>query len=125
VELSVMVVSRGGEHPAVCSNLGLGGMRIATQMQVSYGDSVVVLVDATGAPELGLAATALCLPAIVRWRDSVGIGVQFGLLGVGETRGLISLIKRFSNGANRTPVDPISHKHTGERGLLRPASSAS
>jgi hypothetical protein len=71
-------------------------MFIATDVELDYGDDIVVLVEPVGVRSMGLAATALCLPATVRWRDSAGVGIQFGLLGAGETRGLVQLIRHWS-----------------------------
>jgi hypothetical protein len=96
VRLDVIVVSPSGEDPGLCTDIGIGGMFIATEAAAEYGDEVMVLVEPPAARKLGLAATTLCLPSTVRWHDSAGIGVQFGLLGAGETRGLIQLIRSHS-----------------------------
>jgi hypothetical protein len=45
---------------------------------------------------MGFVVTVFCLFATVRWRDSAGVGIQFGLLGAGETRALIQLIRHWS-----------------------------
>ena len=95
VELPVIIVTESGEHAGVCTDMGVGGMCISTERELEYGEDVMVLVDAVGVRALGLAATALCLPATVRWRDAAGVGMQFGLLGAGETRGLIQLIRQY------------------------------
>ena len=96
VELRVTIVSSTGEHAGLCTDIGVGGMCISVGHDFEYGQDLVVLVDPVNVQSMGLAATSLCLPGTVRWRDEVGIGVQFGLLGAGETRGVVQLMRHWS-----------------------------
>jgi hypothetical protein len=45
----------------------------------------------------GVAARELRLPAIVRWSEKHGFGIQFGLLGAYATHAIVDLVKKSSS----------------------------
>ena len=71
-------------------DISLGGMFVETETPASFNAEIVVRVGlrtATGA------ISDFDLPATVRWVRAGGMGVQFGLLGVHETRAITELTR--------------------------------
>lgn len=60
-------------------DISLGGMFIETELPCPLGDELRVYLT------LPRGKREMCLPAIVRWRSSEGMGVQFLLLGAADT----------------------------------------
>lgn len=68
------------------ADISLGGMYIETTTPEPFGTDIVVHVHVPGE------ASAFALPAKVRWIDTAGMGVQFGLLGARETHTITELV---------------------------------
>lgn len=67
-------------------DISLGGMFIESRTPAAFGDEVVIHVHVPGEP------SAFALPAIVRWIEPGGMGVQFQLLGARETHAITELV---------------------------------
>ncbi len=81
IRLPVAFTLPSGERvEAVCENLSMGGMFVATERAAAFGASVQMTVRLGGAE--------FVLPSTVRWTNATGMGVQFGLLGARETHAL-------------------------------------
>jgi hypothetical protein len=85
VELPLVVEHAGGQFRAVARNLGLGGAFIEADQAPAYGTRVAVLIELPGTAELS------SLPAVVRWQNADGFGVQFLQLGAHATYALSAL----------------------------------
>jgi PilZ domain len=68
------------------TDISLGGMYIKTTSAEAFGAEILVHVHIPGEP------SAYALPAIVRWTNGTGMGVQFGLLGAKETHSITELV---------------------------------
>jgi Tfp pilus assembly protein PilZ len=89
--IDVEVVCRradGTSFNARGSDISMGGMYVAAPDAVVFGEALTL--------ELKLPAVRapLSLPALVRWTNPGGFGVQFGLLGARETHTISSLVRR-------------------------------
>jgi hypothetical protein len=79
--------SRKGSEERVAgqsTDISLGGMFIETAAPHAFATDVVVHVH--------LNTEAFALPAIVRWTEPAGMGVQFGNLGARETYAITELV---------------------------------
>ncbi len=65
----------------------MGGMYLDTNEPVAFGDELTIEV------QLPRTKGVLTLPAVVRWTDKTGFGVQFGLLGARETHAISQLVR--------------------------------
>jgi type IV pilus assembly protein PilZ len=91
VDIDVDVVCRrpdGTEFVARAVNISMGGMFLESEHSVSFGGDLRLEFTPPGARK------ALSLPAVVRWIERVGFGVQFGLIGARETHALSELVRR-------------------------------
>jgi len=68
-------------------DVSVGGLFIETELQLAFGTALTLVVT-------GLAARELRLPAVVRWSEPLGFGVQFGLLGAYATHVIVELVKK-------------------------------
>ena len=68
-------------------DVSVGGMFIEAELLPAFGTELTIVGDFPGGP-------GLRLPAIVRWANPGGFGVQFGLLGARETHVLTSVVHR-------------------------------
>ena len=93
ISLPVVIEMGSQEANGLTRNLGLGGMYIYTDVEVSYGTPVVIRV------RLPTLKKESALEAIVRWTEDDGIGVQFGSLRAMEVWGLNQLFKARSESA--------------------------
>jgi hypothetical protein len=82
----VVVTVDGKNHLAMSRDISLGGMFVSDIVDVAFGARVVVHVNVPGD------LAEISLPAIVRWVDHEGIGLQFWLLGVRETHAITELL---------------------------------
>jgi hypothetical protein len=93
IDLPVLFAIKGGstwEH-GVGKDISLGGIFVAAQVVAPFGAEIVVRVQLqTASGTLG----EFDLPGVVRWVRDGGMGVQFGLLGVHETRAITDLAAR-------------------------------
>lgn len=71
----------------VGTDISVGGMFVETSTPAAFGSSIVVRARFPGHKE------EMVLPAIVRWTSPVGMGVQFGLLGVRETHAITEIVR--------------------------------
>ena len=68
-------------------DISIGGMYLESTEPVAFGTELTIEVS------LPRTKAALRLPAVVRWIDKAGFGVQFGLLGARETHAISQLIR--------------------------------
>jgi type IV pilus assembly protein PilZ len=78
----------GTDFEAQGTDISMGGMYLESKEPVVFGESLSIQLTLSGA------RTAMTLPAVVRWTDPGGFGVQFGLLGARETHAISQLIRR-------------------------------
>jgi hypothetical protein len=86
-----VVVSYNGRNVlARARDLSLGGMSIdplGDRLDVEFGTRVVVHVTVPGE------VSEIALPAVVRWVDRGGVGLQFWLIGVRETYVITEVVR--------------------------------
>lgn len=70
-------------------DISLGGMFVVAKPEdvPAFGAKVVIHVTIPGEK------APFSLPGVVRWTRGDGMGVQFGLLGVRETRGILDVMR--------------------------------
>jgi Tfp pilus assembly protein PilZ len=78
----------------VGTDISVGGMFVETATPAAFGSSIVVRARFPGHKD------ELVLPAVVRWKSPIGMGVQFGLLGVRETHVITEIVKAGSSAAS-------------------------
>jgi Tfp pilus assembly protein PilZ len=90
VELPVAFqVGEEGIVEAWCTDIGVGGMYVETTTPAPYGAELVVYLELPGMKE------DAALKATVRWvKKGQGMGLQFGVMGVRETHGILALTQR-------------------------------
>ena len=81
---------------AQARDISLGGMFVFHDQPLPFGAELTIVI------ELPHAKSPLRLPAVVRWSNAEGFGVQFGLLGAVATH---AITKLFSTGAYPTLND--------------------
>ncbi len=88
VDLSAAIIVAGSSEPIEgrVRDLSIGGGFILVNAVLAFGARIEVRIDFP-AP-----AGSLKLPAVVRWSDDDGVGVQFGLLGARETHAIANAI---------------------------------
>lgn len=77
----------GATVAGTSKDISLGGMFIYASEQPAFGTKLIVSALLPGI------AGECKLPAIVRWTNKDGFGVQFGLLGARETHAIAKLIR--------------------------------
>jgi hypothetical protein len=91
VHLGVTCIGAGGEAiEGSVKDISLGGMFVETEKQLPFASDVTLVLK-------GVAARELRLPAVVRWSEKHGFGVQFGLLGAYATHAIVDLVKKSSS----------------------------
>jgi len=80
----------GEEFEGAVKDLSLGGMFVECDQRPTFGAKVTLVLR-------GVAARELRLPAVVRWSEPRGFGVQFGLLGAYATHAILELVKKSSS----------------------------
>ena len=86
IDLAVEFLVQGSDrrYPAVAKDVSIGGMFVETPVPLPFATQLAILLPhPSGKP--------LVLPAVVRWTQAAGMGVQFGLLGARETHALTEL----------------------------------
>lgn len=86
LSVPIVVEHATGAFNALTINVGPGGMFIEADAVLPYAVPVEILVQLPGIPEPSR------LPAVVRWSNESGFGVQFLQLGARETHALASLV---------------------------------
>jgi len=89
VDLTAAIILPGSPDPIEgrVRDLSIGGGFLLVAARPAFGQRIDVRIDFP-AP-----AGPMTLPAIVRWTDNDGVGVQFGLLGARETHAIANAIK--------------------------------
>ncbi|HTV18118.1 MAG TPA: PilZ domain-containing protein [Polyangiaceae bacterium] len=91
VQIGVTCIPGDGEEfEGAVKDLSLGGMFVECERRPVFGSNVTLVLR-------GVAARELRLPAIVRWSEPRGFGVQFGLLGAYATHAILELVKKSSS----------------------------
>lgn len=67
------------------ADISVGGMFVECTTLPQFGQKLTI--------RIWLGDTEAALPAVVRWTQSAGFGVQFGLLGARETHAITSLLR--------------------------------
>ena len=88
VALDVVFHVDGEEVVARSRDLSIGGMFVFSKKNPPFGASIDLVVD------FGGVRGSMTLPSVVRWRDSDGFGVQFGLLGARETHAIAQVLSK-------------------------------
>jgi type IV pilus assembly protein PilZ len=78
----------GTSFEARGKDISMGGMYVEASEAVVFGEQLSLQLTLPGS------RAAMTLPAVVRWTDPGGFGVQFGLLGARETHTISQLIRR-------------------------------
>jgi type IV pilus assembly protein PilZ len=68
-------------------DISIGGMFVGSERNLAFGTPLTLVLK-------GVAARELRLPALVRWSEPQGFGVQFGLLGAYDTHVIVELVKK-------------------------------
>jgi hypothetical protein len=68
-------------------DVSIGGMFVESERKLAFGTALTLVLK-------GVAARELRLPAVVRWSEPLGFGVQFGLLGAYATHVIVELVKK-------------------------------
>jgi hypothetical protein len=87
--IELPVAFQQGDGPiieAMSRDIGIGGMFISTDTPAPYGTELKIYMELPG-----LTSDAI-IPSTVRWTEKGGMGVQFGLMGVRETHGILKLL---------------------------------
>lgn len=84
VDLTAALFVAGSPAPieARVRDLSIGGGFVLANVALAFGTKIEVRIDFPSP------AGPMKLPAIVRWSDADGIGLQFGLLGARETHAI-------------------------------------
>ena len=91
VHIGVTCIPNDGEaFEGAVKDLSLGGMFVECDRRPAFGTPFTLVLR-------GVAARELRLPALVRWSESHGFGVQFGLLGAYATHAILELVKKNSS----------------------------
>jgi hypothetical protein len=78
----------GTAFVAKAKDISMGGMYLEAQESLHFGEPLTLEFLIVGA------RAAVKLPAVVRWTDPTGFGVQFGLLGARETHAISEVVRR-------------------------------
>jgi PilZ domain-containing protein len=70
-------------------DISVGGMFVECEKALAFGTQVTLVLA-------GVATRPLHLPAIVRWSEARGFGVQFGSLGGYATHVIVDLVMKSS-----------------------------
>lgn len=81
------ILDEGAEFDGLAKDISLGGMFVESQRELVFGTSLSLVLR-------GVATREVRLPAIVRWSEPRGFGVQFGLLGAYATHVVVDLVKK-------------------------------
>lgn len=91
VQFGVTCIPGEGEaFEGSVKDLSLGGMFVESEHQPAFASKVTLVLR-------GVAARELRLPAVIRWSEQRGFGVQFGLLGAYATHAILDLVKKSSS----------------------------
>lgn len=85
---SLQVDGMDGVIESAVKDMSIGGMFFYTDHKLPFGTHVKAFV-AFPQP-LGV----MEIPAVVRWFDDAGVGLQFGLLGARETHAIAQVLRK-------------------------------
>ena len=86
IRLKALYQVEGGKpQEGFCRDIGHGGMFLECSPPLPFNAKVEIHVDVEQ-------ATGLALTGVVRWTSADGVGIQFGLMGVRETRVISELL---------------------------------
>jgi hypothetical protein len=71
----------------VGTDISVGGMFVETVTPAAFGSPIVLRCRFPGHKD------EMVLPGVVRWTSPIGMGVQFGLLGVRETHAITEIVR--------------------------------
>lgn len=78
----------GRTFVAKAKDISMGGMYLEATESLAFAEELTLDFKPVGV------RIALKLPAVVRWTDPAGFGVQFGLMGARETHAISELVRR-------------------------------
>ena len=81
------IESEASSFVGAVRDVSVGGFFVESERQLAFGTALTLVVK-------GVAARELRLPAVVRWSEPQGFGVQFGLLGAYATHVIVELVKK-------------------------------
>ena len=87
--IQVGVAFQVGDGPrieAVCCDISLGGMFIETREPAAFNAKILVYLKLSGLSD------EVKVQSTVRWTETTGMGVQFGMMGARETYALTKLL---------------------------------
>lgn len=89
IDVPVEFVAKGSAERVAgrAKDISVGGMYVETPAPLPFGADSVVHLTLPGQK------SPFALPAIVRWLNGQGMGVQFGLVGARETHAITELTK--------------------------------
>jgi hypothetical protein len=91
VQIAVTCIPSDGEAiEGSVKDISVGGMFVECEKQLPFATIVTLVLK-------GVVARELRLPAVVRWSEKHGFGVQFGLLGAYATHAIVDLVKKSSS----------------------------
>jgi hypothetical protein len=86
----ICIPSEGEAIEGAIKDISVGGMFVESEKQLPFASTVTLVIR-------GMAARELRLPAVVRWSEKHGFGVQFGLLGAYATHAIVDFVKKKSS----------------------------
>lgn len=94
-----------------CRDINIGGMFVEVDRVLPYGSVLTVLLWLPGFYE------EVAVEGTVRWEDSGGMGIQFGMMGARETAALLELMQESSGRVSgvRAAVRPGDANDKDER----------
>jgi len=88
IDIEVTCKPEGGEpYTAIAHDVSFGGIFILSARTPEFGAAIDIEAQFPGQTK------PLTFPAFVRWVNSEGFGVQFGLLGAKATHAITRLVK--------------------------------
>lgn len=90
VNVGVTCIQRdGATFDGSVRDISVGGMFVRyPEEEIPFGTELTLVLR-------DVAPRELRLPAVVRWSDQHGFGVQFGVIGAYATHALVDLVKRY------------------------------
>jgi hypothetical protein len=91
VNLPVTCIEANGvAFEGTVKDISVGGMFVESEKTLVFGTPLTLVLA-------GVASRELRLPALVRWSEGPGFGVQLGSLGAYATHVIVDLVKKSSS----------------------------
>jgi PilZ domain-containing protein len=91
VKLPVTCIQADGvSFAGTVKDISVGGMFVESEKKLVFGTSLTLVLS-------NVALRELRLPAVVRWSEGPGFGVQLGSLGAYATHVIVDLVKKSSS----------------------------